>query len=114
MKTNQFYRLTALLCALALILTLSPTVFAATPVATENIHAQDYRHLMCNGEFSFLYANEKGGVTRVEYLHGESTLKKDAQGNPYAEEEGSKILVEDYDASFNCVSSRTVPMELPQ
>ena len=34
MKTNQFHRLTALLCALALILTLSPTVFAAPGTLT--------------------------------------------------------------------------------
>lgn len=37
MKKRKISRLTAILCALALMLTLSPAVFAATPFVSESI-----------------------------------------------------------------------------
>lgn len=44
---------------------------------------------------SYLYANEKGGLTRVEL------------------QSSSNVLVEDYDSSFHYLSGRTVTRELP-
>ena len=88
-RSKHFRRLTALLCTLAP--TLAPAVLAAEPVATENINDQDNRTIQTKGEFSFLYANGSGGVTHAEHLRS------------------GKILVEDYDASFRCLSRWDAP-----
>ena len=86
-------RLTALLCALTLALTLSPAAGAAeTPAASRNLNKQDYS-TVASPVTSYLYANEKGGLTRVEYISG-------------------KVVVEDYDSSYHLTGSRTIPMEL--
>lgn len=93
MKNRRFRRLTALACALALCLTLSPAVSAAeAPAVSKNISKQDYS-TTASPVTSYLYANSAGGVTRVEYISG-------------------KIVVEDYDSSFHLTSSRSIPMEL--
>lgn len=85
-------RLTALLCILALMLTLSPAVLAAdSPAVSSNIHKQDYTTYGSTVK-SYLYQNGQG-LTRVEYLN-------------------NSVVVEDYDSSFSLINSRTLPAEL--
>lgn len=70
-----------------------------TPAASYNKDAQNYRwYNNYNWNWtetvkSYLYENQIGGVTRVEYLDGQ-------------------IVVEDYDNSFYLRETRTIPMEL--
>jgi len=92
---NPAKRLTALLCVLALMLTLSPAAFAAgTPAASSNINQQDQTDYRGSTVKSYLYENGQGGLTRVEYT-------------------GNQVVVEDYDSSFALQNSRTLSMELP-
>lgn len=64
-----------------------------TPAASYNRDAQNYSQSWANTVKSYLYENQAGGLTRVEYINGQ-------------------IIVEDYDNSFHLLSSRTIPMEL--
>ena len=82
-----------LLC-LAMVLSLAPSARAAEePAKSKNINRQDYS-LWASTVKSYLYENQQGGLTRVEYIDG-------------------KIVVEDYDSAFTFQSSRTFSMELP-
>ena len=91
---NYLKRWTALICALALVFTLSPAVNAAgTPASSRNINAQDYTTYGTTVK-SYLYENSQGGVTRVEYT-------------------GGSVVVEDYDSAYNLTGSRTIQAELP-
>ena len=63
------------------------------PVKSNNINAQHY-DTWFNTIESYLYQNEAGGLTRVEYT-------------------GSKVVVEDYDSSFKLLSSWSTQAELP-
>ena len=94
MKSRQWKRLTALFCAFALILSLSPAISAAgTPASSRNINKQDYV-TYGNTVKSYLYPNGQKGLTRVEYLDG-------------------KVVVEDYDSSFRLTAGRRLQAELP-
>lgn len=71
-----------------------------TPTVSSNKDAQNYRwYGSYNWNWtetvkSYLYENQTGGLTRVEYT-------------------GGQIVVEDYDNSFALLSSRSIPVELP-
>ena len=93
MKHHLLKKLTALACSLTLSLSLIPATRAAEgPVESSNINAQDYTTWASTVK-SYLFENEDGGLTRVEYT-------------------GGRIIVEDYDDSFQFLSGRTIPMEL--
>lgn len=63
-----------------------------TPAVSSNINAQDYT-TYGKPVNSYLFENEDGGLTRVEYING-------------------TIVAEDYSSSFQLLNSRTIPMEL--
>lgn len=71
-----------------------------TPAISTNKDTQNYRwYSNYNWNWaetvkSYLYENQAGGLTRVEYIN-------------------KQIVVEDYDGNFNLYASRTIPMELP-
>ena len=65
----------------------------STPAETTNYAAQNYARWAYPVN-SYLYVNGSGGLTRVEYADG-------------------RVIVEDYDGSFNCLSARSLDMELP-
>lgn len=99
MKKTVPRRLTSALCALVLLLSLVPPALAAgTPAVSNNSNANTYG-LGFGGNYwadtikSYLFSSG-GGLTRVEYLGDQ------------------KIIVEDYSASFQLQSSRTIPFEL--
>lgn len=101
-RQRSFSRVLSLLLCLAMALSLAPTAFAAKPQAAEskNINAQEY----VNSRWwavpmkSYLYENEMGGLTRVEYINDSGD---------------GRIVVEDYDSGFVLRSSRTIAAELP-
>ena len=94
MKHHLFKKMSAAACALVLALSLLPAAWAAeTPVKSSNINNQDYTTYGTTVK-SYLYENQDGGLTRVEYING-------------------KVVAEDYDSAFELQSSRTLPMELP-
>lgn len=94
MRKGFLKRLAAAACALTLLLTALPAVSAAgTPVSSRNINRQDYT-TYGSTVTSYLYENEQGGVTRVEYT-------------------GGAVVVEDYDGAYNLTSSRSIQPELP-
>lgn len=94
MRKRRVTRLTALLCALALALTLCPAALAAeTPAVSANINKQDYGTYGSTVK-SYLFQNGQGGLTRVEYI-------------------GGKVAVEDYDSSFRFTAGRQLQAELP-
>ncbi len=70
------------------------------PAVSNNKNAQNYRWSnnynwnWADTVKSYLYENQVGGLTRVEYING-------------------KIVAEDYNNSFKLCASRTIPMELP-
>lgn len=109
-RTKQFQRLTAVLCALALTLTLSPAVFAAgeTPLVSNNIN----RHVGVPKVFSYLYANPRGGLTRVELMPGGENWIVGSNGSTQVTYDPGRIVVEDYSSSYQFVSSRTIAEEL--
>lgn len=86
------------LAALALVFTLSPAVRAEAPAPAVSSNRGGHEYV--NGRRwaqpakSYLYENQSGGLTRVEYIE-------------------DHVVVEDYDASFGLQSSRTLPAELP-
>ena len=88
-------RVVSLMLALALGMGLAVTPASAAeggPAVSSNINAQDYT-TWSKPVKSYLYENETGGLTRVEYI-------------------GGQIVVEDYSPSFQLLDSRTIPMEL--
>lgn len=63
------------------------------PASSRNIHAQDYFN--CSKPVnSYLFENQTGGLTRVEY-----------SGN-------KRIVIEDYDSSFKLKETHSVDFEL--
>ena len=87
-------RLWASLLALILILSLTPAAWAAeAPVQSSNKNRQDYSR-WSKPVTSYLYENETGGLTRVEYT-------------------GGQVVAEDYDSSFAFQSGRIIQPELP-
>ena len=93
-RARTFRRLAALACSAALALSLLPAAGAAAPqpAASDNINKEDYT-TWSRPVTSYLYENQNGGLTRVEYA-------------------GGAIVVEDYDGNFQLQASRSVPMEL--
>ena len=101
-------------CCLAMVLSLIPVVGAAEsgPVKSNNKNRQDYWSFDQRYTGSYLYENTFGGLTRLEYISGEPVLKYDSRNNGYWTYPDGKIIVEDYNTSFQFVSGRTVPQEL--
>ncbi|MDE6589384.1 MAG: hypothetical protein K2K53_03355, partial [Oscillospiraceae bacterium] len=68
------------LCAVMALSLLPGTAYAADPVTSKNINAQEYANgrRWASTVKSYLYANSIGGLTRVEYT-------------------SSQVIVEDYD-----------------
>ena len=94
MKRKLLRRMGALVCTGALLLSLVPAAAAAgTPAESRNIHKEDYT-TWSKPVTSYLYENQAGGLTRVEYIDG-------------------KVVIEDYSSDFAFQSSRTVAPELP-
>ena len=93
-QTNRLKRAGAVLCAGALILSLLPATLAAGsgPAESSNINKENYSR-WSSPVTSYLYENESGGLTRVEYT-------------------GGQVVVENYDASFAFLDGRTIQPEL--
>lgn len=83
-------RLAALLCALTLVLSLPPAALGAEneAVLTSNLGRDSNNYSV----MSYLYANEKGGLTRVERYDW-----------------GMRMLIEEYNSSYQLVSRRFIP-----
>lgn len=94
-QTNHLKRAGAFFCAGALVLSLFPATLAAGsgPAESSNINKQNYSR-WSSPVTSYLYENESGGLTRVEYT-------------------GGQVVVENYSASFAFLDSRTIQPELP-
>lgn len=84
-------KLSALLCALVLAFSLLPVTSAAagTPEISRNIGRNNYT-VYGSIVASYLYANDKGGLTRVE-------------------NEGHGVVVEEYSSDFTLLNSRILP-----
>ena len=91
----RLHRAGAWACAGALVLSLLPvpSLAAQTPAVSSNIHKNNYTTWSAPVT-SYLYENEAGGLTRVEYT-------------------GGQVVIEDYSADFSFLSSRTISPELP-
>lgn len=91
----RLHRAGAWACAGALVLSLLsvPSLAAQTPAVSSNIHKNNYTTWSAPVT-SYLYENEAGGLTRVEYT-------------------GGQVVIEDYSADFSFLSSRTLSPELP-
>lgn len=113
MKIRPFHRLTAMLCALALLLTLSPAVLAAeSPAESDNSLLSGYGFTSKNWAdptTSYLFENPQGNLTRVEYI---AIQHWRTNGNEINTEWTKSIVVEDYTPDFQLISSRTIPIEL--
>lgn len=113
MKTKRFRRVTALLCALALTLSLAPAAFAAgSPAVSDNSMTSGYGEKLNNWAkpvTSYLFENPQGNLTRVEYI---AVQDWSMSGLTISMEETKTIVVEDYTPDFQLISSRTIPMEL--
>ena len=113
MKIRPFHRLTAMLCALALLLTLSPAVLAAeSPAESDNSLLSGYGFTSKNWAdptTSYLFENPQGNLTRVEYI---AIQHWRMNGNEINTEWTKSIVVEDYTPDFQLISSRTIPIEL--
>ena len=88
-------KITFLALALALCLSLAIPAGAEgdSPAESSNQGKQTYSR-WSSPVASYLFENETGGLTRVEYINGQ-------------------VVAEDYDSSFVFQSGRTLPMELP-
>ncbi len=91
----RLHRVGAWACTGALVLSLLPvpSLAAQTPAVSSNIHKNNYTTWSAPVT-SYLYENEAGGLTRVEYT-------------------GGQVVIEDYGADFSFLSSRTISLELP-
>jgi len=88
-----------MLLALCLTFALLPATASAAginPAQSYNLHGQQYTNNQRWAETvkSHLFVNASGNLTRVEYYNG-------------------KVIAEDYDSSFQVLSNRSIPMELP-
>lgn len=95
-KRGMAARVFSLALCLAMALSMAPVAMAAQaqPAVSKNLDKHSYSTYHANTINSYLYENSSGGLTRVEYINGQ-------------------VVVEDYDSSFQCQSSRTIPVELP-
>ena len=93
-------RWSAWLCVLALTLTMTPLAAGAeaVPEKTDNAGAQNYSWYYDTPVESHLYS-DGDRLVRVEYL------RDSGPGN-------GRVVVEEYDQSFQLCASRTIPMEL--
>ena len=90
----------------------APSKKASVPaVESTNINREDYTSYSASTIKSYLFENADGGLTRVELTGGEWTYSY-ADGQWQSIQSEKKIIVEDYDSSYRCIASRTVPMEL--
>ncbi len=67
---------------------------AAAPASSSNINAQNYTNWDASPVDSYLFANQDGGLTRVEHV-------------------GSVAVVEEYDTSYRLRNRRDIRLELP-
>lgn len=112
-------RVFALLLALCLTLTVMPMSASAAnlqPAVTDNHGNHDYHNNHDNWSQpiqSYLFENDLGGVTRVEYVKTAGGLTFNEEKDEWydAEEEGY-IIVEEYDDRFQLVKKVDIPMEL--
>ena len=113
MKRKLPRRLTALLCALALSLSLAPAALAAGgPAVSNNSMTAGYgdsQTAWSKPVTSYLFENPQGSLTRVEYIANQ--LWRMVSSTIEIKWEKS-IVVEDYTPDFRLLSSRTIPMEL--
>lgn len=92
MKTRSLSLFLAL--ALCLGLAAPAALGAEAPAASRNAGRQDQTSYSASPITSYLFENEAGGLTRVEYTDGQ-------------------IVAEDYSPDFALLAGRTIPMELP-
>lgn len=108
-------KLLAILLPVVFAVSLLPgTVFAAdNPEISSNINGQAYGK-RATTVTSYLYENESGGLTRVEYVPDvEGSIDHDGgEWNSWGVVSEEHIVVEDYNSSFLFQSSRFKPMEL--
>ena len=90
-RTSRLLSILLVLC-LALAALPGAALAADGPEQSVNRNGQDYL-ISDNPVKSHLFANEDGGLTRVEYT-------------------GGKIVVEDYDSAFRFLSGQEIPIEL--
>lgn len=93
----------------------APSKKASVPAKeSRNINGEDYS-TWANSAMSYLYENEDGGLTRVECTGGQRITHYEyvnGELQSWVENVPFTIVAEDYDSSFRCISSRTIPMEL--
>lgn len=96
MKIHRaFSRILRVILAAVLVLSLSPAALAAAPQASSNVNRQQYQYNRWSAPVrSYLYENQSGGLTRVEY-------------------DGKAVIIEDYNNAFQLLSARTLQLELP-
>ena len=96
MKKKLFSRIPEVLMAMALLGSLLCVPAAAlSPLESDNRFDNNYGNYAQTVD-SYLYENVSGGLTRVDYAD-------------FAKE----VVAEDYNAQFQLLSSRTIPLELP-
>lgn len=105
----------ALLLTFAMVLMLPGTVWAADsdrPTISNNIYNQNYITRPSSTVNSYLFENENGGLTRVEYIPG--AYKWVYSNGKWIQEESSSawILAENYSSNFVFQRSWSIPMEL--
>lgn len=96
--------LAAVLLGSSLPVRAAPAPSGMTPVPSENKDRQNYGGRWAQTVTSYLYENNLGGLTRVEYI-GQQTINGTAVD--------AQIIVEDYDGGFSLRQMRSLPMELP-
>lgn len=72
---------------------MTESVQAGKPALGENRGMENYHYNYAKPVWSYLYANERGGLTRVQYA-------------------GKSVLIEEYDSGFNFISNMMLPTEL--
>lgn len=81
---------------------------------SKNISGGDYT-TWADTVKSYLYENGEGGLTRVECTGGQRITHYEyvnGELQSWVENVPITIVAEDYDSSYRCISSRTIPMEL--
>ena len=109
-------RVFALLLALCLTLTVMPMSASAAnlqPAVTDNHWAHDYKFNWAQPIQSYLFENDFGGVTRVEYVKTADQYTFDFDKDEwYDGPEQGYIIVEEYDDRFQLVNKVDIPKEL--
>lgn len=105
--------------AMALSLVTIPAAAAetATPATSSNILNMRYSGNLGNTICSYLFENQFGGLTRVEYhaVEEEPLIVRDKDGNiiKYQSRETPGVTVEEYDSNFQLTRSLRIAPELP-